>query len=253
MAKKRSQSRKQLDEIQQGRYPGGKNHAGTLMWILSKFPEHWAYAEPFLGSGALLRNKVPAYQSFGVDADARIVQHWHDLDLPGVSVTRGCGITWMSSVPNWSPWPASDWLWYIDAPYPDASCSHLRYQHSMSAEQHGRMLDICAESEVRIVVSCYDHPLYRRKLKDWHCDSRLCRTRGAAKRREFVWSNFDPDRQRGLTRSLAGGNPRTRQDCKRQCRRQAEIFSRLEPWRREAMLAELIRTESRLRRSELGF
>lgn len=41
------------------KYPGGKWRIAD--WIISHFPEHKVYCEPFFGSGAVFFNKQPCY------------------------------------------------------------------------------------------------------------------------------------------------------------------------------------------------
>lgn len=41
-------------------YPGGKNASGLPQWIVAAQPTHTVYCEPFLGHGAVMRNKPPA-------------------------------------------------------------------------------------------------------------------------------------------------------------------------------------------------
>ena len=41
------------------KYPGGKWRIAE--WIISYFPEHKVYLEPFFGSGACFFNKQPSY------------------------------------------------------------------------------------------------------------------------------------------------------------------------------------------------
>lgn len=53
------------------KYPGGKWRIAD--WIISHFPEHKVYLEPFFGSGACFFNKAPAYIETINDLDGDIV------------------------------------------------------------------------------------------------------------------------------------------------------------------------------------
>ncbi len=53
------------------KYPGSKWRIAN--WIISHFPEHKVYLEPFFGSGACFFNKVPAYIETINDLDGDIV------------------------------------------------------------------------------------------------------------------------------------------------------------------------------------
>lgn len=53
------------------KYPGGKWRIAN--WIISHFPEHKVYLEPFFGSGACFFNKSPAYIETINDLDGDIV------------------------------------------------------------------------------------------------------------------------------------------------------------------------------------
>ena len=53
------------------KYPGGKWRIAD--WILSFFPEHKVYLEPYFGSGACFFNKKPSYIETINDVDGNIV------------------------------------------------------------------------------------------------------------------------------------------------------------------------------------
>lgn len=53
------------------KYPGAKWRIAD--WIISHFPPHKVYLEPFFGSGACFFNKVPAYIETINDLDGDIV------------------------------------------------------------------------------------------------------------------------------------------------------------------------------------
>ena len=52
-------------------YPGGKN--SSYQHIINQIPPHRVYIEAFLGSGAIMRRKLPARLNIGVDLDARVL------------------------------------------------------------------------------------------------------------------------------------------------------------------------------------
>jgi site-specific DNA-adenine methylase len=49
------------------RYPGGKNGAGIPQWFCGMMPIHDVYAEPFAGSAAVARFKIPAATTIVID------------------------------------------------------------------------------------------------------------------------------------------------------------------------------------------
>ena len=53
------------------KYPGGKWRIAE--WIISHFPAHKVYLEPFFGSGAVFFNKIPSYIETINDVDENIV------------------------------------------------------------------------------------------------------------------------------------------------------------------------------------
>lgn len=59
------------------RYLGGKNRIAP--WIISFFPDHRFYVEPFGGSGAVLLNKKPAFLDVYNDLYGRIVNFFRVL------------------------------------------------------------------------------------------------------------------------------------------------------------------------------
>ena len=56
------------------RYPGGKNQAGVPQRIISQFPPHRVYVEPFLGSGAIARYKFPALKTVVCDLSSPAIE-----------------------------------------------------------------------------------------------------------------------------------------------------------------------------------
>ena len=59
------------------RYPGAK--WGLAPWIISHFPPHEAYVEPFFGSGAVLIRKTPSRSELANDIDGTVVAFFRVL------------------------------------------------------------------------------------------------------------------------------------------------------------------------------
>jgi hypothetical protein len=67
-------------------YPGGKNGSGTYQKLINLMPPHRRYFEPFLGGGALLRLKRPAFENFACDlVGSQVSMVSADLAENGVS------------------------------------------------------------------------------------------------------------------------------------------------------------------------
>lgn len=66
-------------------YPGGKSGPGVYHRLINLMPPHQTYIEPFLGGGAVMRLKLPAPYSIGVDLDAAVIRQWRSrVGDPGV-------------------------------------------------------------------------------------------------------------------------------------------------------------------------
>jgi DNA adenine methylase len=59
-------------------YPGGKNGAGVYQTLINLMPPHEVYIEPFLGGGAIMRQKRPAALNIGIDLDAAVIARFDD-------------------------------------------------------------------------------------------------------------------------------------------------------------------------------
>jgi DNA adenine methylase len=70
-------------------YPGGKAGDGVFQSIINLMPPHKAYIEPFVGSGAILRIKLPAERNIGVDLDPEVIRWWRSGDAAGAPAIFG--------------------------------------------------------------------------------------------------------------------------------------------------------------------
>lgn len=95
------------------RYIGGKNQGGTWRRIVNLIPPHEIYIEGCLGSGAILRMKAPAAQSYGVD---KVDTMFPALDraAPNLVLERADILTWLQRF----KWPKGKRVFiYLDPPY----------------------------------------------------------------------------------------------------------------------------------------
>ncbi len=93
-----------------------------------------------------------------------------------------------------------DTLFYLDPPYlHETRATTGEYAHEMTAEQHGDLLALIRDCRGKVMISGYNHLLYRQMLQEagWHrteFDLPNHAAGGASKRRmtECVWANFKP-------------------------------------------------------------
>lgn len=82
-------------------FPGGKAGAGVYQTIINQIQPHDVYIEAFLGDGAIMRRKLPAARSIGVELDRSTAAAFGGQDLDalfggvGPEVYCCCGIEWL--------------------------------------------------------------------------------------------------------------------------------------------------------------
>lgn len=97
------------------RYHGGKFRLAP--WILSFFPEHSAYVEPFGGGGSVLLQKAPALAECYNDLDGRVVSFFRVLRDPVKSeeLRRRVSLT---------PYAREELEWAFGEPTDDVDSAH---------------------------------------------------------------------------------------------------------------------------------
>lgn len=224
------------------RYPGGKNAAGTYQWIINKFPTHSVYAEPFVGSGAILRRKPPALVSYALDIDPAVVDFWRRLAWPSVEVLAADGIRWLED--HAADFDPSDTVIYIDPPYPLSTRSHKRlYAQELTDADHRRLLTVVKQLPARVAVSSYPSDLYAAALADWQRFERDVITRGAVMRREVLWTNYDPAALASPLSPYYGDDFRERERVKRKARRWLKRLAQTDALERRTILLSLLEFE----------
>lgn len=255
------------------KYPGSK--WGLAGWIISHFPAHHSYLEPYFGSGAVLFQKPRSRIETVNDLDGDVVNLFEWIkrdperlayeiyytpyarqayeeafaarpeDSLGQAVnfyircnmghgfrTNGEKVGWKNDVQGRErAYAARDWceiperimeaaerlrgvqiecrpaaevirrfnspkvLVYADPPYVLSTRHGKQYWHEMDDQGHEELIDVLLSHKGLVILSGYDNPLYRERLRGWHKEQRESRTQSLAVRTETLWMNFKPDWQ----------------------------------------------------------
>lgn len=221
-------------------YPGGKNGAGTYQTIINQMPPHAVYVEAFLGSGAILRHKLPAPEAnIGIDVDANalaLFQSHCDGAIPKLKLENANALEYLAS---WHFEPSV--LIYLDPPYLMATRRTKRplYRHEMHTEaEHRQLLEIAKRLDCMVMVSGYQSDLYAALLKGWRVVTYQSQTRGGKPALEYLWMNYQEPMALHDYRYL-GQNYRERERIKRQQTRWRERLKRMPALERYAILSQL--------------
>lgn len=260
------------------KYPGAKWSLAD--WIISHFPPHHSYVEPFFGLGAVLfRKKRSAIETVNdLDGDVVNLFRWirEDPEQLAHAVywtpyardiydrawaaqytesnslqratdfyarmmmgrgfrTTGEKVGWKNDVQGReAAYAATHWketpqlimeaaerlrgvqienqpaakiierfnfpnvLIYADPPYLLSTRHGKQYRHEMSDRDHRDLLDLLLAHKGAVLLSGYDSPLYNDALRKWYRDEAGALAQTAARRREVLWTNFEPMMQETL-------------------------------------------------------
>ena len=83
-------------------------------------------------------------------------------------------------------------VFYVDPPYITSTRSTgTKYRHEMSDEDHASLLDTLCNVKGKVLLSGYEHPLYRDRLTGWLRSEQTARVAHSRSLRiEFLWRNF---------------------------------------------------------------
>lgn len=225
------------------RYPGGKNAVGTWQWIAGLLPTHSVYVEPFVGSGAVLRNKPPALRSIALDMDGEVTRWLSSLDMPGVEVEQTDAMNWLEAAGDIV---TDDWCLYLDPPYLHSTRTKNQiYKYELSRQDHERILAAIADLNCAVLISGYESQLYSSHLASWYRSERVVTTRGGL-RTEVVWCNFEPAEVSPHNPRWPGGDYRERERIGRKAKRWRRMFAVLPRHERRALLGQLLDAEREL-------
>ena len=196
-------------------YPGGKSGAGVYQTIINLMPPHDVYMEPFLGGGAIMRQKRPAALNIGIDLDAAALARFSDAnfsadidrngdaagtlagndDAPGsIAISsdaryrfrQGCGLAFLRSYSF-----TGNELVYCDPPYMHETRGRTDlYRYEMDDRQHADLLAILTALPCRVMLSGYWTKRYATILKGWNTATFEAMTRAGRTATEWLWFNF---------------------------------------------------------------
>lgn len=217
-------------------YPGGKGGDGVYQAIINLMPPHYTYIEPFLGGGAIMRHKRPAFRSYGIDCDIFVTASWHDHAVPGLIVETDDAFNYLKDVGRFD----KKTLIYADPPYPLATLKsgRGRYRHMLSDESHGELLQYLLRLRCMVMVSSYPNAMYAEALATWHTATYSSPTRGGYAATEQVWFNYPPPSVLHDYRYV-GSNFREREKYKRRLTRWRSRLARMSPLERNFIMAAL--------------
>jgi DNA adenine methylase len=237
-------------------WPGGKDGAGVYQRLINQIPPHDVFISPFLGDCAVMRRKLPAAVSIGIDRDRENIERWAaNQPIGGVRLYCCCGIEWLRhtfdlylvgsqvlAAENGGPVPRR--FIYADPPYLMESRRSRRqlYAHEMTDDQHAELLDVALRLAgnpsgipVQVMISHYPHPLYAKALRDWRSFTFDAQTRGGSRAREQVWCNYDEPAELHDARYV-GDDKRQRERVRRRVKNWVNGLDRMLPDERQAVL-----------------
>ena len=201
-------------------YPGGKGK--TYQHIINLIPPHNTYIEAFLGSGAVLKNKLPASRNIAIEINKDVLNAF-DSYSNDIELVNDDAIKYLIDFPF-----IGKEVVYCDPPYyPSTRYRKRVYRYDFNEKDHIELLNIINILPCRVLISGYDNDLYQEKLSAWSRYEFFAKTH-KDRRKEIVWFNYPKPNALHDNRYL-GSNFRDRQNFKRRKERLKKRISRLSP------------------------
>lgn len=89
-------------------------------------------------------------------------------------------------------------LVYGDPPYVLGTRHGKQYRCEMDDRGHNDLLDVLEAHKGPVILSGYDNPLYRDRLKSWHREENISYSQVCSQKKEILWMNFEPVKQMSL-------------------------------------------------------
>lgn len=218
-------------------YPGNKGNDGVYHSIINQIPPHKRYVELFLGSGQIMRKKLPApLMNIGVEINPEVIksQNWEPYEkLDAFQILQGDALKFVEGLTA-QKWNKETFM-YLDPPYPIGSRRNMNdlYEHELNDRDHVRLLKALRKLNCSIAISTYENPIYKKLLHDWRVVKFKTQThRGTAT--EFLYMNYAEPSQLHDYRYL-GKDFTDRQRIKRKIDRHVQRLMKLPPLERAAI------------------
>ena len=224
-------------------YNGGKESDGSYQKIISILPPHDIYIEPFLGNGAIFRNKKAATMAtILIDLDTAVTSAWNEINPAGCTILNTDAISWLQNfivVADIFKKMGTRVLIYLDPPYPRDSRKSARdlYNHEMDEKDHTRLLSVARSINANVVISSYPNKMYNEALKEWCAIEFQSQTRSGTAT-EKVWYNF-PTPEELHDYQYVGSDYRQRERIKGIILRNTSKFKRMPAVERNALIEHL--------------
>ena len=178
------------------KYPGSKWSLAD--WIISFFPEHHSYLEPYFGSGERVgwKNDVQGRER------AYAAQDWCRMPeriVRAAERLRGVQIECRPAAELIQRFNHPSVLIYADPPYVLGTRHGKQYRHEMDDAEHEQLLLALLEHKGPVLLSGYDNELYNELLKGWYRKETTAYSQVCSKKREILWMNFRPAETKQLT------------------------------------------------------
>jgi len=214
-------------------YPGGKGQ--VFKNIINLIPPHDVYIEPYLGGGAILRNKRPTKRNIGIEIDPDVIKLWNDSSIPiNFELIQGDAIGFLKNF----QYSGKEFI-YCDPPYLRSTRKKFYpiYKYEYSIDQHISLLKLIKSLPCMVMISGYRSQLYIEQLENWQTNTFKSKTHhGTAN--EWLWMNYSSPTKLHDYRYL-GDNYRERARIKILIKRWLSKLEKLPVLEREALLSEI--------------
>lgn len=229
-------------------YPGNKGNDGVYHSIINQIPPHKYYVELFLGSGQIMRKKLPAPRgSTGVEINADVIkaQDWTELQKAyRIQIHNSDAIAYVETILKTAQSTMPETFMYLDPPYPISSRRNMNdlYEHELNDRDHIRLLKALRKLRCSIAISTYENPIYKKLLHDWRVVKFKTQThRGTAT--ELLYMNYPEPTQLHDYRYL-GKDFTDRQRIKRKIDRHVQRLMKLPSLERAAICNAIFKNNS---------